>query len=249
MDESGQHFGQYIEPSPLVVCQNVDRVGLAEYGFCFGSNFNFQIDTFCSGEELLMEIDQSGMYQIVFLDIELTEMNGIRVAVQLRKQYPSMLLVFVSGYSEYYRAAFDVQPFQFLDKPVNEQTFLPLLDRIICHVRNNMEILPFYYNRTYYAINIGDIIYLESNRRVITAVCVSGIFEFYDKLENLEKYLEEHQQHFVRIHKSYLVNTSHIRELRYSEVIMSNGMELAISRDNKKYVREYYMDWIGGAGI
>ena len=30
---------------------------------------------------------------------------------------------------------------------------------------------------------------------------------------------------------------------------MSNGMELAISRDNKKYVREYYMDWIGGAGI
>ena len=41
-DESGQHFGQYIEPSPLVVCQNVDRVGLAEYGFCFGSNFNFQ---------------------------------------------------------------------------------------------------------------------------------------------------------------------------------------------------------------
>ena len=42
-DESGQHFGQYIEPSPLVVCQNVDRVGLAEYGFCFGSNFNFQI--------------------------------------------------------------------------------------------------------------------------------------------------------------------------------------------------------------
>ena len=160
-----------------------------------------------------------------------------------------MLLVFVSGYSEYYRAAFDVQPFQFLDKPVNEQTFLPLLDRIICHVRNNMEILPFYYNRTYYAINIGDIIYLESNRRVITAVCVSGIFEFYDKLENLEKYLEEHQQHFVRIHKSYLVNTSHIRELRYSEVIMSNGMELAISRDNKKYVREYYMDWVGGAGI
>lgn len=68
---------------------------------------------------------------------------------------------------------------------------------------------------------------------MITAVCVSGIFEFYDKLENLEKYLEEHQQHFVRIHKSYLVNTSHIRELRYSEVIMSNGMELAISRDNK----------------
>ena len=237
----------------IAVCDDeqhvLDEISQMTATYMRSCNFNFQIDTFCSGEELLMEIDQSGMYQIVFLDIELTEMNGIRVAVQLRKQYPSMLLVFVSGYSEYYRAAFDVQPFQFLDKPVNEQTFLPLLDRIICHVRNNMEILPFYYNRTYYAINIGDIIYLESNRRVITAVCVSGIFEFYDKLENLEKYLEEYQQHFVRIHKSYLVNTSHIRELRYSEVIMSNGMELAISRDNKKYVREYYMDWIGGAGI
>ena len=123
----------------IAVCDDeqhvLDEISQMTATYMRNCNFNFQIDTFCSGEELLMEIDQSGMYQIVFLDIELTEMNGIRVAVQLRKQYPSMLLVFVSGYSEYYRAAFDVQPFQFLDKPVNEQTFLPLLDRIICHVR------------------------------------------------------------------------------------------------------------------
>ena len=107
----------------IAVCDDeqhvLDEISQMTATYMRSCNFNFQIDTFCSGEELLMEIDQSGMYQIVFLDIELTEMNGIRVAVQLRKQYPSMLLVFVSGYSEYYRAAFDVQPFQFLDKPVN----------------------------------------------------------------------------------------------------------------------------------
>ena len=42
-DESSQHFGQYVESAPLVVCQDVDRICLAEYRFCFSSNFYFQI--------------------------------------------------------------------------------------------------------------------------------------------------------------------------------------------------------------
>ena len=42
-DESSQHFGQYVESAPLVVCQDVDRICLAEYRFCFSSNFNFQV--------------------------------------------------------------------------------------------------------------------------------------------------------------------------------------------------------------
>lgn len=209
-------------------------------------NVNFCIKTFGTGEDLLFNIEDSGIYQILFLDIELTKINGIKTAAILRERYPSMVLIFISGHSKYYKAAFDVQPFQFLDKPIKYQEFVATLEKALNHVRNDMEMISFFHNRKHYWLRIGDIIYLESNKRMITAVAVSGCFDFYEKMESLEQYLADRQQRFLRIHKSFLINANHIRELAYSSVIMSNGVELTISRDKKKYVREYYMNWLGG---
>ncbi len=149
-----------------------------------------------------------------------------------------MVLIFISGHSKYYKAAFDVQPFQFLDKPIEYQEFVATLEKALNHVRNDMEMISFFHNRKHCWLKIGDIIYLESNKRMVTAVAVSGCFDFYEKMESLEQYLADRQQRFLRIHKSFLINANHIKELAYSSVIMSNGVELTISRDKKKYTFE-----------
>ena len=202
-----------------------------------------ELVSFTSGESLLADKNEK---DIVFLDIELTRMDGIRVAGILREKYPSIILVFISAYSEYYKAAFDVQPFQFLDKPVAADRLLLTLDQVLERFVNDTELLTFCQNRVYYSIKIGDIVYLESNKRMITAFCTSGTYEFYDKLEHLEEYLGTRQQRFVRIHRSFLVNTNHIRTISYTCVGMSNGVELMISRDKRSRVREYYTKWLEG---
>ena len=209
-------------------------------------NLNYQLYSYQNGEALLLGTEDAGMFHIVFLDIELTRMDGILVAGILREKYPSIILVFISAYSEYYKAAFDVQPFQFLDKPVAADRLLLTLDQVLERVVNDTELLTFCQNRVYYSIKIGDIVYLESNKRMITAFCTSGTYEFYDKLEHLEEYLGTRQQRFVRIHRSFLVNTNHIRTISYTCVGMSNGVELMISRDKRSRVREYYTKWLEG---
>lgn len=209
-------------------------------------NLNYQLYSYQNGEALLLGTEDAGMFHIVFLDIELTRMDGIRVAGILREKYPSIILVFISAYSEYYKAAFDVQPFQFLDKPVAADRLLLTLDQVLERVVNDTELLTFCQNRVYYSIKIGDIVYLESNKRMITAFCTSGTYEFYDKLEHLEEYFGTRQQRFVRIHRSFLVNTNHIRTISYTCVGMSNGVELMISRDKRSRVREYYTKWLEG---
>lgn len=136
--------------------------------------------------------------------------------------------------------------FKFLDKPVAADRLLLTLDQVLERVVNDTELLTFCQNRVYYSIKIGDIVYLESNKRMITAFCTSGTYEFYDKLEHLEEYLGTRQQRFVRIHRSFLVNTNHIRTISYTCVGMSNGVELMISRDKRSRVREYYTKWLEG---
>ena len=63
-------------------------------------NLNYQLYSYQNGEALLLGTEDAGMFHIVFLDIELTRMDGIRVAGILREKYPSIILVFISAYSE-----------------------------------------------------------------------------------------------------------------------------------------------------
>ena len=203
-------------------------------------NINYHLAVFQSGEDLLMDTENTGEYDIVFLDIELVHMNGIKTAAILREKYPMLLLIFVSCHTGYYRQAFEVQPYYFLDKPINRTKVYNLCNKAITLVMNNMEKINFHCNRIYYSLKIGDIIYLESEKRVVKIVCHDKEYEFYDKLEHLERYLKEKQQRFLRIHKSYLINAEYIKEFRNDYVIMSNGKELVVSREKRKDVRQYF---------
>lgn len=200
---------------------------------------NYDIKNFFSGEDLLVDIEYSGVYDIIFLDIELICMDGIHTAELLRKKYPLAILIFVSCHSNYYKAAFDVQPFGFIDKPINEEEIIKVCDKALVHISANIEKIDFYGDRIYYSLRVGDIIYLESDKRIIRVVCHDKSYDLYDKLENLEKYLEERTQRFLRIHKSYLVNANHIKEIGSAYVLMSNGDELTISRSQKNIIKEY----------
>ena len=70
--------------------------------------------------------------------------------------------------------------------------------------------------------------------------------KFYGKLNMLEKKLENGKISFLRIHQSYLVNYRFIKEISFYKVVLYNGMELQISEDRQKSVREKYNVLIGG---
>lgn len=201
---------------------------------------NFEIAVFQSGEELLINIEETGIYDMIFLDIEMTHMDGIKTAELLREKYPLLMLIFVSNHPRYYRRAFDVHPYYFFDKPINPTEFGNICDEALTFVMRNAEKVSFLCNRIYYSLNTDEIIYLESEKRVIKVICHEKNYEFYDKLENLENYLMERQQRFLRIHKSYLINAGHIKEYRKDYIIMSNGAELMVSREKRKDIRQYF---------
>ena len=82
---------------------------------------------------------------------------------------------------------------------------------------------------------MGEICYLESEKRKIKIVTEKKVFEFYGRLKDVNKYLNED---FITIHQSFIVNQNHIFRYAYESIELMDGTVLAISIPYRKKVRD-----------
>lgn len=126
-------------------------------------NVQFEIESFTSGEKLL-QAQKERPFHILLLDIEMPQINGITIAKYLRDElYDDVFIVFVTSYPEYMQESFEVQPFQFLTKPVTYGTVEKLLSDIIRRYQHShiTKIIVDYYGAEH-LIPINDIIYMNT---------------------------------------------------------------------------------------
>lgn len=194
---------------------------------------NCRFDIFYSGEDLIMAVDYKGIFDIIFLDIEMSGINGIETARYIKNRHPMAVIVFISAYSCYYADAFDVQPFHYLLKPINPKQLYGVLLRLCNFTSSCLQVLKFDFNRVHYRINVGNIIYLESKQRVIYVVCNNITYRFYGKLTDVEKALSVYNYIFVRIHSSFLVSSRYITKYQGNQVCMTNGDILPVSKSRR----------------
>lgn len=205
-------------------------------------DFPYTVDTFTSGDSFLRAREQEGEFDIVFLDIEIGDMNGIEIARTIRQENYDCLIIFISQYDKYYKAAFDVQPFHFLDKPVSREKILNILKRAGKVLNRDINLLSFTYERTCCTVPLSQILYLASEKRKVHLYTKSEEYCFYDKLDNIEKRISELHVKFLRIHQSYLVNPVHIRKFSPGSVTLWNGIELPVSDERRKEAIKIYME-------
>lgn len=216
------------------ICSQLENILLE-----FSSNAFLKIDVsmFYSGETLLDYLKQGNSFDLIFLDIELGQINGVEVGRQIRKALKDFKseIVYISGNDGYDRQLFDVQPLHFIPKPIIASIVIDDLKLALERARHINGFFKYQKGYDTYKIPISEIIYFESLNREIKIVTVSGTDTFYGSLEEVLFNVSKHQ--FLQIHRSYLINYNHANVLRYSEVVMSNGEALPISRTKRQEFR------------
>lgn len=202
---------------------------------------NIRIRKYIGEEQLLSDFKTDGMFDLIFMDIEMGNMNGLELAAGIRETDYITTLIFVSQYEDYYREAYHVHPFQFLSKPVNAEELEETMNAYMKMKKQDMETFTLTIRKAQYNLRLNDIIYFCSERRHVTAVCEDQRYSFYGKLGEIQRELGERTNRFLRIHQSYLVNTKYVKEYHYSKVVLHNGEALYVSRDNRKSIREIHM--------
>lgn len=197
-----------------------------------------EIDVYLDGSSLVKEVLNGRRYDIICLDIQMKEMDGVEAARQIRKLDRIVELIYVTSYDSYMKEVFEVTPSGFIVKPLNQKEFETTFYRVLQTVIGQDACYRFRYNKEEYKLLIRDILYFTSDLRKTYIIEEGGRYMEYRKLNDISNILGQGNNMFVRIHKSYLVNYRHVVRFSYGSVELSNGEVLPVSSHRKKEVDE-----------
>ena len=124
-------------------------------------------DVFSDGKTLLKSIQSGERYGLIFIDIEMEQIDGISAARKIRETDHSVLFIYISGYDKYLKELFEVEPFRFLSKPLDKEKFRRYFKEA-CHRIGETEVFyQFKFNKKIQKVPLKDIVYFESRNRVV----------------------------------------------------------------------------------
>lgn len=207
---------------------------------------HLEIDVFDDGLALFEYIEKNQVrYDILFLDIEMEEMDGLEVAKRIRNVDEIVCLIYVTSHTDYAIAAYEVQPFQFIVKPFEDDIVKKYFFKAYEKISRGNLYFHYKFRKNFHKVLINDIMYFESDKRMIIIHLADGsIQKFYDKLNVINEQVSHNKADFWRIHRSLLVNARYIKEKSYNQVTLTDGTLLYISEDRKKDINMQYANMI-----
>ena len=201
-----------------------------------------EISEYTSGEELL---DSSLDFNIIFLDIEMTGINGINTAFSLRERKYDGMIIFLTSHTEFMPDAFKVKAFRFLDKPLDNENFNEAFSEAKKEILNTEHILLSDRSGKKVYLKLIDIVYLEAYGDGTYIYGNTG--NVYDTDKPLKYWKEQiGSEHFYQIHKSFIVSYLYVSTILKSDQVIMKGIEqpLDISRRNVVPFKNGFFDYI-----
>lgn len=193
------------------------------------------IRQFRSGTEVLQAVES---FDMIFLDIMMQNLDGIKTAQIFRKKAFDKILIFISSSREYVFEAYDVEAFQYLLKPVDDKKLRRVLQKAVLKTERHLqEFIIVSRERQKRKLFLDDISYFEIKGRMVDVHGSEGVFTYYEQIGELENKLRD--KGFFRCHKSYLVNLKYVDGYNRQEAILENGETIVIAkRRYDKFVQE-----------
>lgn len=188
-----------------------------------------QFREFSSGEGLLRWLEShAGELDLVFLDMEMGELDGMETARRLRALDVGLQLVFVTGYADHVFDGYSVRALGYLMKPPRQEQLEAVLDRAQAALVRELDRAYVCRNGdTHYRIPISNILYFASDRRQVQCITQGQTYTFYGKLDAVAA---EVGAEFIRIHQRYLVRAGAVDRIEGSELVLRSGERLPVSR-------------------
>lgn len=203
-----------------------------------------EINIFQKGEELIDAISKADeQILLIFLDIIMPEMDGIQVAMEIRRRCMNVPIIFVTGSEDYYRQAFDVFAYQYLLKPVEIQKLEEILTSLKYGWNDKDEsVIHFRYRSQLHTLKRNQVSYISSSLHTVTFHLSDGTsVHCRGKLNDFDEQLKNSS--FLRCHQSFYVNMDAVIGMKTDSFILENAI-VPISRSYAKDAQKLYYQYI-----
>ena len=183
------------------------------------------VERFFSGEALLAS---TITFDLVFLDYQMKETNGLNTARVLRRRQNNCTIIFLTNYPHFVYEAFEVRTFRFWEKPFDDNKLFAALDDYF-EMYGNDSALLLTFGRETRTINTADVVFLSAQGKRCFIHTSTETLQCSKTMAGIKEMLP--RGHFYKIHKSFVVNFNYI--VRYSKdtVYFKNGEVAYISRN------------------
>jgi len=197
-----------------------------------------EVETFPSAESFLFRYAEQKDYDILLLDIEMKEINGVELARRIRRENDAVQIVFITGYTDYISEGYDVSALHYLMKPLSAEKLHEVLNRAVVKIEKNERSLFLTLSGETVRIPIYEIKYLEVQQNYVTIHAKSD----YTVKKTLGEFEKELDERFYRMGRSYIVNLSFIDRITKASVYLADGAVIPLPRGqyeplNRAFIR------------
>ena len=231
----------------IAVCDDEERflTDIKDHIYEIYNSMDVVVDCFTSGKNLINSFDKQS-YDLVFLDIEMPEIDGLTLAKMLREKSNELNIVFLTGHIEYALEGYEVNALRYLTKPVKKDKMLEVLHYVSEKLTKNHK-LKIRVGGEDTFIDVNDIVYFEAQNQYIMIYTKTGEYLVRYNISDYENELVK--DGFFRTHRSYLVNLSKVKKIGKAEVIMEGDKEVPVSRNTVKALKEALYSYIEKAAF
>ena len=200
-----------------------------------------RIHEFTSGKELL-KLYVKGMYEVVILDVEMPDLNGLQTAERIRQIDKSVIISFLTNYAEFAVHGYDVGAFRYILKNQPDYVYTKQLNSIVDECKQRFKTFSFTNKNISFKFRLADIIYFEGHKRKVSLFTITGELEYGGDFTEICSELIKY--YFILINRGLLVNLEQIQNISKSDIILSNGMKIPIAKNRRKQVHEKISDYL-----
>lgn len=229
----------------IAICDDIKEYRLSIE--CFTNEYmkthhiDCSIDNFSSGIDLL---NSNKKYNIIFLDIELGDSNGIDIAKKLQLKNRNTIILIVTSYHQYLDDAMDINVTRYIDKPVTQNRINSSLDKAISLINENIIIIHTKDNITLKLFQ-KDIVYVETKLKKVTIYTKNENYIVKETLKQLKDLLNA--SYFAIPHNSYIVNLNYIKSFKRDEITLIEPFQnenISVAMRKQPEFKRKFLDYI-----
>lgn len=203
----------------------------------------YTIQTFSDAETLLSSHQK---FLIVFLDIEMEGINGIKTAESIHRNNRDCLIFFVTNHEDYMDSALNKHAFRFWTKPINRARLIYGIESAILEIGSKLEGITVLVGKESVRISVHEIINVYHQDRYTLINTTNGEIKTYGTYKSVASQLK--QSYFIETDKSCTVNMNYVSDYTKKGIVCSydgKDYEASFSRRKYKAFDDRFKKWSG----
>ncbi|KAB1435771.1 LytR/AlgR family response regulator transcription factor [Candidatus Galacturonibacter soehngenii] len=217
--------------------QVIKKVSEISKKYLFEKEINCNITEFQNGYNLLKSKKK---YDIIFLDVEMPQIDGFEVATILRNKDEKAEIIYLTNHEEFAREAYKIRALRYILKSCMNEELVEGLEAAISELSKN-KIVMLDNGVKCMAVDITDIFFIEALGDETNIYIKNKNEIFRRSLKYWEEYFDDL---LFRCHRSFLVNFASVIEINGTFFILKNGIKIPISIRKLPKAKEAFRKYI-----